>query len=76
MLYEVITQKAPIGAPDFAMHDWGELKAFSDIDPYVMPSGVLAEDKQRELIHGYMAAVSYTDAQIGKLLDELEKQGA
>jgi len=68
-------QKAPIGAPDFAMHDWGELKAFSDIDPYVMPSGVLAEDKQRELIHGYMAAVSYTDAQIGKLLDELEKQG-
>ncbi len=68
-------QKAPIGAPDYAMHDWGELKSYSDIEAYVMPSGVLAEDKQRELIHGYMAAVSYTDAQIGKLLDELKKQG-
>ncbi len=68
-------QQAPIGAPDFAMHTWGELKSYSDIEQFVMPSGVLNEDKQRELIHGYMAAVSYTDAQIGKVLDELEKQG-
>jgi len=57
------------------MHTWGELKSYSDIDPAIMPSGVLTDDKQRELIHGYMAAVSYTDAQIGKVLDELEKQG-
>ncbi len=68
-------QKAPNGAPDFAMHDWGELKSYSDIEEYVMPSGVLEEEKQRELIQGYMACVSYTDAQIGKVLDELEKQG-
>ena len=68
-------QQAPKGAPNFAMHSWGELKSYSDIDSYVLPSGILDEEKQRELIHGYMAAVSYTDAQIGKLLNELEEQG-
>ena len=68
-------QKKPEGAPDFAMHSWGELKSYSDIKPNILPSGILNDTKQRELIHGYMAAVSYTDAQIGKVLDELEKQG-
>jgi len=68
-------QKAPVGAPDFAMHTWGELKSYSDIEQYVLPTGILNEDKQRKLIHGYMACVSYTDTQIGKLLNELEKQG-
>ena len=29
----------------------------------------------RQLKHGYYAAVSYTDAQIGKVLDELDRQG-
>ncbi len=68
-------QKKPEGAPDFAMHSWGELKSYSDIKPNILPSGILNDTKQHELIHGYMAAVSYTDAQIGKVLDELEKQG-
>ncbi|HSH20277.1 MAG TPA: sulfatase [Draconibacterium sp.] len=68
-------QKAPENAPDFAMHSWGELKSYSDINPAIQANGLLKEEKQRELIHGYMAAVSYTDANIGKLLDELENQG-
>jgi len=68
-------QKAPAGTPEFALHDWSELKSYADIPKEVLPSGILNETKQRELIHGYMAAVSYTDAQIGKLLDELQKQG-
>jgi len=68
-------QKAPEGAPDFAMHTWGELKSYSDIAPAIQANGLLSEEKQRELIHGYMAAVSYADAQIGKLLNELENQG-
>ncbi len=67
-------QKAPMGAPDFAMHSWGELKSYSDIKPAIQSNGLLNPEKQRELIHGYMAAVSYTDTQIGKLLNELEKQ--
>ena len=68
-------QKAPEGTPDFAMHTWGELKSYTDIKPAIQANGLLSGEKQRELIHGYMAAVSYTDAQIGKLLNELENQG-
>lgn len=68
-------QKAPTDAPDFAMHSWGELKSYTDIKPAIQSNGILSEEKQRELIHGYMATVSYTDAQIGKLLQELENQG-
>ena len=32
-------------------------------------------DKQKELVHAYYAAVSYTDAQVGILLNTLEKSG-
>jgi arylsulfatase A-like enzyme len=33
------------------------------------------DDKQKELIHGYYAAVSYTDAQVGILLKTLDSLG-
>ena len=36
---------------------------------------VLPEDKQRELIHGYWACVSFLDAQIGRILDALDESG-
>ncbi|MBT3274411.1 MAG: sulfatase-like hydrolase/transferase [Spirochaetales bacterium] len=36
---------------------------------------VMSEDKQRECVHGYWASVSFTDAQIGKVIDELEQLG-
>lgn len=64
-------QKAPEGAPDYAPSTWGELRQYSDI-PAVGP---LDPDKQRLLIHGYHAAVSYMDAQLGKVLDEFDKLG-
>jgi hypothetical protein len=32
-------------------------------------------DKQKELIHGYYAAISYTDAQVGILLNTLDELG-
>ena len=35
----------------------------------------IPEKPQRKLIHGYYAATSYIDAQIGKLLKALEKKG-
>ena len=61
------------GTPEFAYHTFGELRAFTDIDSNAKLGDPLAEAKQRELIHGYMACVSYVDAQLGKILDELEK---
>ncbi|MEZ4987796.1 MAG: sulfatase [Saprospiraceae bacterium] len=63
------------GTPQIAYHTFGELRAFTDIDDDAKLGQPLDEAKQRELIHGYMACVSYIDAQIGKLLDELDRLG-
>lgn len=59
----------PKNAPDIAFTTWGELRSYSDI-PDVGPCDAT---KTRELIHGYYACVSYTDAQVGKLLAELDR---
>jgi len=63
------------GTPMLAYHSFGELRAYSDIDNKLRIGDKLPEAKQRELVHGYMAAVSYVDAQLGKVLDALEKKG-
>ncbi len=57
----------PKNAPDAAMHNWGELRNYYDIPQ----KGSLSDEKARTLVHGYYACVSYTDAMIGKLMDEL-----
>ena len=64
-----------------AYHDAGELRAYTDIPPLLAftdqkASGLtLPIEKQKELIHGYYAAISYTDAQVGILLDTLDVLG-
>ncbi|NIP25453.1 MAG: sulfatase-like hydrolase/transferase [Phycisphaerae bacterium] len=61
----------PKGAPDAALHNWGELRAYIGIPP----KGSLSDELARTLIHGYYACVSYTDAQIGRVLSELDRLG-
>jgi len=74
------SQKSKDG-PQIAYHNSGELRSFADIEPlgdHASGNGgllKLSEDKQRELIHGYHACISYIDAQIGKLLDALRNNG-
>lgn len=68
-------QELSDGTPSFAYHSFGELRSYTDIDSDLKIGDRIPEDKQRELIHGYMACVSYVDAQIGKLLDALEDKG-
>ena len=64
----------PKGAPPYAV------KYGTEIDQYVpIPTNVTDEPfpdgLTRKLIHGYYAGVSYVDAQIGKVLDELAASG-
>ncbi len=61
----------PEGAPAYAPTTWGELRKYSDM-PQVGP---LNAAQQRELIHGYHAAVSYMDAQLGRVTGELDRLG-
>jgi len=61
----------PENAPEEALHNWGELRSYEGIPR----TGPLEDELARELIQGYYACVSYTDAQIGKVLGELEQLG-
>ena len=68
-------QKPAKDAPQYALHTWGELKGYSDIKKNIGADGLVMEAKQRELIHGYYASVSYIDAQLGLLLEHLKSSG-
>lgn len=59
----------PRDAPELATRSWNELEGYTDI----ARDGQLSPDKVRELRHGYYACVSYVDALVGRLLDELRK---
>lgn len=59
----------PKDAPPESLHHSGELRAYNGIPP----EGPVPDDMARQLIHGYYACVSYTDAQVGRILDELER---
>jgi len=72
-------EKAKNG-PEIGYHTAAELNAYSDIPPIASFSDqkvgmTLPVEKQKELIHGYYAATSYTDAQIGLLLKALDSLG-
>lgn len=60
----------PKGAPEYAILAGGELRSYHGVPP-----GDIPDDFARQLKHGYYAAVSYTDAQVGKVLDEIDRLG-
>ena len=61
----------PEGSPSFAGHISGELHNY----PGVPKENPIPKDFAKSLRHGYYACISYTDAQIGKVLDALDKEG-
>ncbi|MCB1206788.1 MAG: sulfatase-like hydrolase/transferase [Verrucomicrobiae bacterium] len=72
----------PRGAPPMSFGEarfqggFYELRDYMDYSEARWPSaGPLEESYQRELKHGYYASVSFTDALVGRLLDELDRLG-
>ncbi|WP_445737170.1 sulfatase [Mariniflexile sp.] len=62
----------PESTPSEAYHNFGELRNY-----YGIPQGKepLSDELAIKLIHGYYACVSYVDAQIGRVLQELDRLG-
>ncbi|MBV6644499.1 MAG: sulfatase [Cyclobacteriaceae bacterium] len=61
----------PDGSPDFALTSFGELRRY-----YGIPKeGPLTDEQSIQMIRGYLACISFIDAQLGRLLDELESSG-
>jgi len=59
----------PTDSPSYAPTDWGELRGY-----YGIPKkGPCSDDLARTLICAYNACVSYMDAQVGRLLDGLDR---
>jgi iduronate 2-sulfatase len=61
----------PQDVPAIAMHNSGELRQYPDVPK----TGPIAEEQARALRRGYFASVSYVDAQIGRVLAELDRLG-
>ncbi len=67
----VIVPDRPTGAPEFVVK-----QGAGEVNQYVNKSqGLVSPERTRHLRHGYAACVSYVDAQIGRLLNELDVLG-
>ncbi len=62
---------APKNAPSVGLHSSFELRVRHGIPK----AGDIPDDMARTLIHAYLACASYVDAQIGKVLAELDRLG-
>ena len=66
----------PRDAPPMAINNLRELRGYTDFKTTPHPGeGKISTEETRLLKHGYLASVSYVDAQIGKLLDHLDRLG-
>ncbi|WDQ17214.1 sulfatase [Rhodopirellula sp. P2] len=61
----------PIDAPQVAGKRGGEISNYKPVP--TQPNAEFDDDLKRNLIHGYYASVSYVDAQIGKVISELDR---
>ena len=73
-------QEHSSNGPEIAYHRSSELRNYTDIPEFATFNEIgnhvrLKIEKQKELIQGYYAAISYTDAQIGILLNTLDSLG-
>lgn len=61
----------PKDAPKYATYNWNDLRHY-----YGIPDvGPVSDDQARDLKYAYYACVSFVDAQVGRLLSELDRLG-
>jgi len=53
-------------------YNWDEVRRYGDMPEHGQP---MPKEKAREVIHGYYASVSFADAQLGTVLEELRRLG-
>ena len=70
-LAQPINPRMPKSAPAIAAHQWPEARGYTDIPR----QGAITAAKIAELRHGYYAATSFMDAQVGRVVDELKRLG-
>lgn len=64
----------PTNAPRMALNNLREIRGYIDFKEANHPmDGQISDEEARHLKHGYLACVSYVDAQIGRLMDKLEQ---
>lgn len=61
----------PANAPKVAGKRGGEISNYKPVP--TEPNADFDDELKRNLIHGYYASVSYVDAQIGKVIEELDR---
>jgi iduronate 2-sulfatase len=66
---QVPSKEKPNDIPSYAFSNWGELRKYHNIPA----TGSLSEKDARSMIHGYYACVSFIDAQVGRLVEELKR---
>jgi len=63
----------PTGSPKVAQKRGGEIAAYQPVPEG--PDAEFSPELKRQLIHGYYASTSFVDAQIGRVIDELDRLG-
>ncbi|MBX7106914.1 MAG: sulfatase [Gemmataceae bacterium] len=66
------SKSLPVGAPSYAGNNSGELRGYTNIPDGDEP---ISDDLARQLKHAYYAATSYMDAQVGRVVAELDALG-
>ncbi len=62
----------PVNAPRSSIHNWGELRNYTEVAYADAAQTRLTDAYARTLIRGYYASVSYVDAQIARIIDKLK----
>jgi iduronate 2-sulfatase len=61
--------RPPRDVPDIAPHDNREIRGYEG----VVTDGKITHETTMKIRHGYLASITYLDAQIGRVLDELDR---